>query len=322
MFVVICSGCAKESSSVIYFSENQTDSFLKIVSTEGGKDLSSSIDLKTINFVDNSIYVGANSYISFLSRKKLNWFHGTNTRTTLTVLNIKSEEDYTLTDHNYSEFINYSWNASGDKLYFASSEDSIQSIHYFDINTLKKNKLIELTDNNYLGYIRISPSGKYIAFNQGVEVFILNLENKQINKISLSSRFLDGLFWLSNDINLIISTEKGILRYDLSKKQELKLPIDGFNISISPIENLIAFVEAESDTITNIYRVNSWGEGLIKLTTIGANYAPRWSSDGNQIVYTSNKDGNWEVYIMDKDGNDHHRLTRNSVDDYYPVWLK
>lgn len=58
-----------------------------------------------------------------------------------------------------------------------------------------------------------------------------------------------------------------------------------------------------------------------RLTNNPANdYAPAWSSDGQRIVFVSDRDGNPEIYVMDADGRNQTRLTNNSADDLSPVW--
>ena len=50
------------------------------------------------------------------------------------------------------------------------------------------------------------------------------------------------------------------------------------------------------------------------------NYLPKWSPDGEQIIFVSERDGNPEIYVMNADGSDQRRLTDNPSDDLYPSW--
>jgi dipeptidyl aminopeptidase/acylaminoacyl peptidase len=68
----------------------------------------------------------------------------------------------------------------------------------------------------------------------------------------------------------------------------------------------IAFVRSNQ-----IYTVNSSGTGVVKLTTTGKNYRPKWSPDGTRIAYinetsTSAKD----VWVMKANGSVKQRVTR------------
>ncbi|MEE2991059.1 MAG: hypothetical protein VX715_10625, partial [Planctomycetota bacterium] len=55
-------------------------------------------------------------------------------------------------------------------------------------------------------------------------------------------------------------------------------------------------------------------------TTEGLDMRPRWSPDGSQILFTSNRDGNYEIYMMGADGNELERLTDHGEQDDYACW--
>jgi Tol biopolymer transport system component len=45
-----------------------------------------------------------------------------------------------------------------------------------------------------------------------------------------------------------------------------------------------------------------------------------WSSDGAQIVFSSNRDGDYEIYVMAADGTNQRQITYNDIDDFFPTW--
>jgi serine/threonine protein kinase len=47
---------------------------------------------------------------------------------------------------------------------------------------------------------------------------------------------------------------------------------------------------------------------------------PRWSPNGNQLVFQSYADGNWEIYTLKHDNGRLSRLTSNSCADWAPYW--
>ncbi|KXK53959.1 MAG: WD40 domain-containing protein [Chloroflexi bacterium OLB13] len=70
-----------------------------------------------------------------------------------------------------------------------------------------------------------------------------------------------------------------------------------------------------------IWVMNADGSGKVQLTANSADdLDPRWSPDGTQIVFASNRDGNDEIYRMNADGSNVVRLTNNPVDDREPAW--
>jgi Tol biopolymer transport system component len=49
-------------------------------------------------------------------------------------------------------------------------------------------------------------------------------------------------------------------------------------------------------------------------------FGARWSPDGTQFVFASNKGGNWELYVCAADGTNESRLTTTPADEMSPVW--
>ena len=47
---------------------------------------------------------------------------------------------------------------------------------------------------------------------------------------------------------------------------------------------------------------------------------PKWSPDGREIAFVSNRDGNWEIYGMNPDGSGQVRLTEDEATDISPAW--
>jgi Tol biopolymer transport system component len=76
-----------------------------------------------------------------------------------------------------------------------------------------------------------------------------------------------------------------------------------------------------SDTIPEIYKVNSDGTGNVNLTNNPASdWEPAWSPDGSQIAFISDRDGGPDLYLMDTDGGKQTRLTNNIKVDTETNW--
>lgn len=80
----------------------------------------------------------------------------------------------------------------------------------------------------------------------------------------------------------------------------------------------------------DIYVVNEDGTGLVDLSNSdGVDTGPDFSSDGRQIVFSSDRDADrsvpvlerqFEIYVMNTDGSNVRRLTHNPAVDGNPAW--
>ena len=70
-----------------------------------------------------------------------------------------------------------------------------------------------------------------------------------------------------------------------------------------------------------IYRLDAGATEPVRLTFGGAaDQHPRFSPDGQRIVFQSNRGLDFDVYVMDADGSDVVNLTQLAGDDRFPVW--
>ena len=75
------------------------------------------------------------------------------------------------------------------------------------------------------------------------------------------------------------------------------------------------------DGNAEIYVVDRDGDNLTRLTNNRAqDSSPRWSPDGDWIVFSSNADGDFDLFVMDDKGGNQKRLTNNDFDAIEPDW--
>lgn len=111
----------------------------------------------------------------------------------------------------------------------------------------------------------------------------------------------------------------------LSESSVLATEPEGYSVdhpSYSPISGKIVFA-SDFDGNPDIYRINSDGTGLVRLTDGQARYSrPDWSPDGTQIAYEKRgPQAKSIVMVMDADGSDPHPITGGKYSESEPAWL-
>jgi TolB protein len=84
----------------------------------------------------------------------------------------------------------------------------------------------------------------------------------------------------------------------------------------SPDGTMILFTVSEDGFSDKgeIAIIRSDGSGYQKLSALGPGYAPAWTDDGLNIIFSSNRTGHFEIYLADRDGNSLQQITRSGTD--------
>jgi centrosomal CEP192-like protein/WD40 repeat protein/ASPM-SPD-2-Hydin domain-containing protein len=90
-------------------------------------------------------------------------------------------------------------------------------------------------------------------------------------------------------------------------------------VTVSPDDSKV-LTEIDGNNPTQVYTAKLDGTALTQLTTSKSNRYPRWSPDGKQIVFISNRDGGAKIYLMNADGSSQTRLSPldNTIIDLFP----
>ncbi len=91
---------------------------------------------------------------------------------------------------------------------------------------------------------------------------------------------------------------------DLDQKKELRLTKNKLDEELggwSPDGKWVVYAVTSPPDRQGIYKKNPDGVNEIQLTA-KPDFAPRWSPDGNNIAFLSERDGDLEIYVMDEDG--------------------
>ena len=116
-----------------------------------------------------------------------------------------------------------------------------------------------------------------------------------------------------------------VMNADGSNQTRLtKIPADSVHPRWSPDSKQIVFAHGPTDGRYEIYLMKADGSDPSALTdspgALDNNFGARWSADGMQIIFWSERDGDAELYVMNADGSAQTRLTDNPADDVSPDW--
>ena len=95
---------------------------------------------------------------------------------------------------------------------------------------------------------------------------------------------------------------------------------------VSPDGARVAYVVAARDPATDRSNSDLWlvpvkgGEPRRLTTAPGVDAHPRWSPDGKQIAFVSNRGGSAQVWLLPVDGGEARQLTKLPVDVAGPIW--
>jgi Tol biopolymer transport system component len=90
--------------------------------------------------------------------------------------------------------------------------------------------------------------------------------------------------------------------------------------------NKIVFVDNAciNCPLSNVFTMKLDGTHIRQLTTDGFNWDPRWSPDGQRIVFTREEEPvtfvHEQIYTMGADGSNRVNVTRSAADDWAPSW--
>ncbi len=205
-----------------------------------------------------------------------------------------SSEPRNITNLPASDDTDPHWSPDGSQIAFASTRHGNFEIYIMDLDG---SNIQRLTDNPAVDASPVwSPDGTRIAFvslrDRNVEIYVVNADGSDLQRLTQNNYNDFEIDWSPDGRYIAVASQVGAYG----------------NIF------LIDVAEALQDP---------GGDARQQLTDTDAVDAfPRWSPDGSQIAFISNRDGdgNWEIYVMNSDGSDQRRLTDSEAVDGPPSW--
>jgi len=180
------------------------------------------------------------------------------------------------------------------------------------VSDLKGNIQKQLTQNNfYDAEATISPRGDKIIFTSDrsgdLELYTMNLDGSDIKQITNELGY-DGGAWFSPDGTKIVwrasrpKTEEEVAEYKQLLAQGLVAP-----------------------TKMEVFIANADGSDVHQVTNLpGANWAPSFTPDGTQIIFSSNYEYTrgfpFNLYLINVDGTGLERITFSEVFDAFAMF--
>jgi len=186
---------------------------------------------------------------------------------------------------------------------------------------------------------RWSPDGRTILFGfnprpqtrYGWFLYVVRPDGSGLRRLPNSSTYPDySADWgFSRDGSRVFMVSRGsfeVLNVKTGKRTKLAPDLQVGEYSLSPDGRRLAVQAAPLVTREardwEIFTLTPDGSDRRQLTeNVKQDGGPRWSRDGRQILFWSERDGNSEVYVMNADGTNQANLSRHPGEDVLPSWV-
>ena len=166
-------------------------------------------------------------------------------------------------------------------------------------------------------YPRLSKDGSTVAFvryysHGSSDIYTISVKGDNPIQVTHDQKAIQGIAWDRDGRSLVASWDRdgAFALWRIPQHGEpTKLNIDATapaEPSVSPTSGDIAYVESTENW--NIWRAPLSSDGMGKpqllLSSSGRNYDPRYSPDGKQIAFVSDRSGTMQLWTSSADGSD------------------
>ena len=228
-----------------------------------------------------------------------------------------------------------SWSPSGDRIIFTSWLDGDPNIYTMAADGSDWRQLTSDPGNDRSA--RYSPGGERIAFvserTGDPEIWVMAADGSRQTNISRSPGSMDyDPEWSPDGELIIFSSNRGppetgtpfglwTMRPDGSDLRRLPVRNEARWPAWSPDGARIVYSGLSADGNTEIFVAGADGSGAVNLSrSAGVDEMPRWSPDGDWILFSTTRSGDSEVYAMRPNGEGLINITRRSGWDAMAAW--
>jgi Tol biopolymer transport system component len=236
------------------------------------------------------------------------------------------------------------WSPDGKYIAFASDRDDPNphacfpncndNLYVMNADGSDQRRLTDLPGAEW--HASWSPDGTALLFTAGdigytsMGIYRLNLENGEVQPLLVDGFENDAADWSPDGTQIAFSSDRegsrDIFVMHADGTQLRKVVDTGLNDYFpdwSPHGTQLAFFALDlPSTRQDIFTVNLDGSSLQNLTNTPnvVDEDPKWSPDGSQIIFQTDRDRNFEIYVMNADGSQPQNLTNHRGRDYWPEW--
>jgi len=302
-FATLSSNATSEKSSNLYLLDTDTGTIAQLTHLESSKRL------------DTPVWSYSDQYIAFLL------IDLEQNKNSIEIIDTAGKLISEITIDGTVKHL--TWSPDNNKVafdIFINSFDKLKaysSISVWDINTSTNTIIVDGRSGISAIYPEWSPDGKQIAYaawdrypDSSAQIYLINIDGTHPTKITSS----DGLnkYSYSNPIWSPDSKQIVFVAQQINGRLDEK---DCSAVAVS------IFYTCHID----LYVINRDGSNLTQLTSKGVNRLPKWSNDGQTIIFLSLREKEFDahIYVVDKDGENDRLLSSDSIApaiDYGPLW--